>query len=309
MRYTEPEKPSENHERQVTGVKRKMSRRRRRRCVMRIILAAILIFGIGYAVLSVIETSETGDSSVPQSGETRNDSPSNPFYGNDTLGRLKALAGENNAIEAIVGNADAYPESLLALLADNQETLSFVQDYPTRSSGINSSGLTQDDLIGEIPLFLQWDKRWGYEEYGNDMLAITGCGPTSLSMVIVGLTGDLTADPGAVAAFSQANGYCVDGNGTDWGLMTLGAESYGLTATELPLWENNIIEQLQNGHPVICIMGPGVFTTTGHFIVIYGYENGEFLINDSNSIARSKQRWTYASFENQVRNLWAYSIN
>jgi len=224
------------------------------------------------------------------------------------LNQLEALAKKNSDIEAIVQNAHAYPESLLELLANNQETLSFVQNYPNRKSNAISPSLTKDDITGKIPLFLQWDKRWGYDPYGKDMLAITGCGPTCLSMVIVGLTGDLSANPGAIASFSQANGYCIDNNGTDWGLMTSGAENYGLKATEVPLWENSIINQLQAGHPLICVMGPGVFTTTGHYIVIYGYKNGEYLINDPNNIARSKQRWKYDSFENQIRNLWAYSV-
>jgi hypothetical protein len=225
----------------------------------------------------------------------------------DTLSQLKLLARDNSEIDAIVRNAEAYPESLLELLASNQEALSFVQNYPDRAEYANSSGLTKADLAGKVPLFLQWDKRWGYNEYGDDMLAITGCGPTCLSMVIVGLTGDLSANPGAVADFSQSHGYCVDGNGTDWSLMSAGAKAYGLTAKEVPLWKNSMIEQLQAGHPIICVLGPGVFTTTGHFVVIYGYENGEFLINDPNSISRSKQRWTYESFESQVLNLWAYS--
>ena len=36
---------------------------------------------------------------------------------------------------------------------------------------------------GSVPLFLQWDERWGYRSYGGDFLAVTGCGPTALSMV------------------------------------------------------------------------------------------------------------------------------
>lgn len=306
MKYIENENTSEIRIRQATGTMRKR-RRRRHKYILSLALTATLIFGIWQAVSSMTDRQDnmkndslyTGEGNVAGKDEVAGES--------DTLSQLKALAKENSEIETIVQNADTYPESLLKLLVGNQETLSFVQNYPNRNSDVKSSGLTQDDLTGEIPLFLQWDKRWGYNEYGNDMLAITGCGPTSLSMVIVGLTGDLSADPGAVAAFSQSHGFWVDGKGTDWGLMTSGAEAYGLKATEVPLWENSIIKQLQAGHPVICAMGPGVFTTTGHFIVIYGYENGEFLINDPNSLARSEQRWTYSSFESQVSILWAYS--
>ncbi len=37
---------------------------------------------------------------------------------------------------------------------------------------------------GEIPLLLQWDERWGYSVYGDNMIAVNGCGPTAVAMVV-----------------------------------------------------------------------------------------------------------------------------
>jgi predicted double-glycine peptidase len=54
-------------------------------------------------------------------------------------------------------------------------------------------------------------------------------------------------------------------------------------------------------------MGPGDFTTTGHYIVLTGYEDGEFTVNDPNSIQRSGERWSYDRISGQIRNLWAMS--
>ena len=34
-----------------------------------------------------------------------------------------------------------------------------------------------------VPLFLQWDLQWGYFDYGGNLLGLSGCGPTCLSMV------------------------------------------------------------------------------------------------------------------------------
>ena len=307
MKYIDIEDASEVWVGQATR-----RRRNRRHCrhkrVLGLVLTAAVVLGAWYAVSSVTGwAGNLKDNFWNVSDSNAAGGGNNAAVESDTLRQLKALARKNSGIGGIVRNADAYPEGLLKLLVSNQETLSFVQDYPKRNGAANSSGLRKDDLSGKIPLLLQWDERWGYNKYGSDMLAITGCGPTALSMVVVGLTGDLSADPGAVAAFSQTHGYCVDGNGTAWELMTSGAKHYGLTAAELPLWENSIIQQIQAGHPVICIMGPGAFTTTGHFIVIYGYENSKFLINDPNSKARSSQQWTYSSLKSQIRNLWAYS--
>lgn len=46
-----------------------------------------------------------------------------------------------------------------------------------------------DDFVtGEIPALIQWDERWGYAPYGSEtIIAVSGCGPTALSMVISGL--------------------------------------------------------------------------------------------------------------------------
>jgi len=229
-----------------------------------------------------------------------------PDIDSGVISSLEELAENNEGIKDVLANADDYPESLLELLAANQETLSFVRHYPDRNEN-SDAGLTSEELTGWIPRFMQWDERWGYDTYGDDMIAITGCGPTCLSMVIVGLTGDLSADPASVAAFSSSKGYFIENSGTDWGLMTEGAGNYGLESMELSLWKDSIIQELNLGHPVICAMGPGEFTTTGHFIVICGYENDEFIINDPNSMARSDKRWAFDSFSSQVENLWSYS--
>lgn len=175
-----------------------------------------------------------------------------------------------------------------------------------KKDGGEAIWLTDIETNGKIPLFLQWDERWGYAKYGNDMIALAGCGPTCLSMVIVGVAGNTSANPEAVAQFSESNGYCIPDIGTDWGLFTTGARAFGLEGRELPLCEGNIIQEVQNGHPVICCMGAGDFTTTGHFIVLYGYEDGSFLVHDPNSIERSNKRWDYDTLEEQIRNLWSY---
>ena len=41
-----------------------------------------------------------------------------------------------------------------------------------------------------IPYYNQTDARWGYKSYGNSTIGHGGCGPTSLAMVVSGLTGE-----------------------------------------------------------------------------------------------------------------------
>ena len=46
------------------------------------------------------------------------------------------------------------------------------------------------------------------------------------------------------------------------------------------------------------------FTTTGHYIVLVGTEDGLLRVNDPNSYANSEKLWTYEQLESQFRNLW-----
>lgn len=200
----------------------------------------------------------------------------------------------------------AYPASLIALLERNPETESFVLNYPFRESWDGDmSGFSRDT----VPLMLQWDPRWGYEKYGSDMLAITGCGPTSLAMAGYYLTGDACFNPASVAAFSRKNGYYASGYGSSWTLISEGGIKLGLRVTELPLVKKKMVSALEAGHPVILALGPGDFTTSGHYIVLTGTEDGAFRVNDPNSRERSGRLWTYEELEPQIRNIWEISTD
>lgn len=156
-----------------------------------------------------------------------------------------------------------------------------------------------------VPLFFQGDERWGYTIYGSDVMEVTGCGPTCLSMVLVHLLQDATYTPRYVADFAEENNYYAKGSGSKWALISEGGETLGLDVTELPLDENRMKKELEQGNPVICIMGPGHFTTAGHFIVLRGVEEGKFVVNDPNSIENSERLWSYEEISGQIKNLWA----
>lgn len=223
---------------------------------------------------------------------------------------------DNKSLEGYVSTVEdgksleGYPQSLLDLLERNPETKDFVLDYPANKDIDFEIDLTNELKEGTIPLFLQWDVRWGYEIYGSDFLAITGCGPTCLSMVRCGLSGEDEWNPLEVANMAEENGFYVDGAGTSWELMTTGAIQLGLDVNSVIYDEAHIIAELENGRPIICIMGPGDFTTSGHFIVLTGMdENGQIKICDPNSRINSEKSWKIENLIPQIRNLWSYSYS
>ncbi len=227
--------------------------------------------------------------------------------GDDLQTQLQELAREEPRARELLSHLEDYPQELLELAVRNPETVDFVADYPQEKDRVPAETVEEAER-GTIPLLLQWDPRWGCAQYGDGPMALNGCGPTALSMVICGLTGDRTATPYAVAQYAQEMGYYVDGVGTSWELMSAGGAQFGVTARELPLSQSVMENALEAGEPIVCSVGPGDFTTSGHFIVLAGVEDGKFQVRDPNRRSTSEKLWDYDTLAGQITNLWAFSL-
>lgn len=224
--------------------------------------------------------------------------------------KLEDLSHSEPKINEILNNIDKYPDKYLELLSKNIETINFVLDYPNSTSKSNSKKTSIEEYYtpGEIPLFLQWDKNWGYDMYGEDPIAIDGCAPTSLAMVAVGLTGNTSVTPLSVSDYAYTNGYYIDGVGSSWSLISEGSKHFGLKSHELPLNKSSILSTLESGNPIILTVGPGTFTSTGHFLVLTELtDDGKIKINDPNSKLNSSKSWDVDIFLNETKNLWKIS--
>ena len=224
----------------------------------------------------------------------------------EVLEQLGELGQHNSVIQEIYENHSQYPQELLSALANNPEMAEFTAGYPGHS-GRSSSALTSAEKQQEHPLFLQWDPRWGYQSYGSgSCIGLAGCGPTCLSMALFYLTGDDKLTPNKIAEYSMENGYYVEGTGTAWALMEDVPKLYGISVTKLSAEESSIRAILDSDGVVICSMGRGDFTTSGHYILIYGYDSKGLLINDPNCVARSSRHWSFDDLKYQMKNIWAY---
>lgn len=235
----------------------------------------------------------------------------------EKIKKLEAIKGKLNNQEAerldyIIKNIDSYPDTLIDLVARNHETVDFVYSYKDRekynnrklSADINSSYYVD----GDVPLFLQWDRRWGYRIYGKEMIGLSGCGPTSLAMVIRHFDSDSTVNPYDVAKYSQDNGYVSADNFTSWKLFETGLSKYGLESQDVIPVEAKMKKALDDNKILIVSVKPGTFTERGHIIVIKGYnKNGDFLINDPNSIVNTNKTWTFDELKSEIRKIWGVS--
>ena len=217
---------------------------------------------------------------------------------NQAIRQLEQMAASDERYAQIVENAEKYPEKLLINLANNPEMIAFVADYKGNTRDYDKAELTEKELQEEYPLFLQWDKRWGCLAYGDDSnVAISGCGPTTLAMAVVALTGNEEATPAAIAKFAMQEGFYMSGTGTMWSLMTEGAAAYGVRSEQINISQIEIKQHLDQGDIVICSVRQGDFTTGGHFILLYDYDDEGFSINDPFSLYRSGQKGTMEKSE------------
>lgn len=218
--------------------------------------------------------------------------------------KLIEFGMENELFANICLNVSLYPDSMLVALVNNPEMVDFVSGY-TGSWTPATGGFSEDELALKFPLFLQWDPRWGYVNYGdNSCIGLAGCGPTSLSMALYYLTGDAGITPDSVAAYSMARGLYVSGAGTAWRLMTELPPKYGVKVSEPNHSEQAMKSALDQEKVIICSVRPGDFTAGGHFIVIYGYDEEGFMINDPNCVSRSMKQWTYGQIAPQIKHIW-----
>lgn len=210
---------------------------------------------------------------------------------------------------------DDYPDYVLesyqiAAYEDqnpNFETQEFLLNYPLLHGVEQTVDISGVDRSQGVPLFLQWDPRWGYVDYGVSICGIGGCGPTSLSMVAYYLTGDPKYTPVYMMEYAIANKHNGSGGGTNWSLFNVGAVELGFTVQELPNVKGKVTKALEEGKPVVINVKEGYFTTGGHYMVIVEYKDGLFRINDPNSPYNSQQWWAWEDFIDDVTVLWAIS--
>lgn len=161
---------------------------------------------------------------------------------------------------------------------------------------------------GSMPHLYQTDPAWANKPYAGGTVRANACGPTSLSMVYIYLTGRTDMDPGTMAAFADANNYAPTG-ATEWSFMTEGASMLGINSAYINPSRRDITNALANSRPVICSVSPGDFTTVGHYIVLRSIDDrGMAEVFDPNSPYNSARRWGIQEILNQTQACWSFWV-
>ena len=219
-------------------------------------------------------------------------------------------------IYTIVYNGEAYFEDKIFALSDEQKELAenytqnlsvFLGDgmmqglLPAESADLVSLGdIRFSDGATQVVYYNQLDKRYASKPYGTDDIGTYGCGPTCMAMVVSALTNE-TVDPVEMAHWAYENGYWCSKSGSYHSLIPGAAKAWGLLVQGCGKTEGQrIVDALSQGKLVVAIMLKGHFTSSGHFIVLRGVENGKILVADPASYTRSQQTWDLSIILNEA---------
>lgn len=287
------------------SVREKKQRRKCKRLFV-FLLAVIALMGYYIGTQGKAPHSGNGFQQAVYAGESVFSRKPMEYSREEVEGKLLKLSKESEQYQQIYDNRAQYPDELLSALCNNPEMLDFALGY-TGTAQKASDGLKAAERREKYPLLLQWDERWGYVSYGNGCIGLKGCAPTCIAMACQILRDDRRGvTPDKVAKYAEKHGYYQTGTGTAWSLMTEGSSHFGIRGEEISLNRDSIKAELEAGHPVICSMRAGDFTTQGHFIVLASWKEGKIQVLDPNSKARSDVLWDYDRLERQIKNLWAF---
>lgn len=141
---------------------------------------------------------------------------------------------------------------------------------------LNVSGEPKLTYISQI------DNRWKNYPYTvtnnkNQTIGRSGCGVATAAMIIDSIVGNVSVTE--LADVFVKYGYRSPNNGTYWSANRAIADEFDIEYKETSNF-SVMLEMLKNNNYIIASVGNGLFTTGGHYIMIYGIEGDNLKIYD-----------------------------
>lgn len=162
--------------------------------------------------------------------------------------------------------------------------------------------------------YLQTDSRWANVDYSakgeKTTIGKSGCGPTAMAMVLA-TWADKSVTPKSECAWALAHGYKAPHQGTYYGYFAPAAKRFGLTCKMLngasiygkpnSPYHAQAKASVDQGDLVIACMGRGLWTSSGHFVLVWKIDGNTIYINDPASTRTVRTQGDYSLFKQQVK--------
>lgn len=172
-----------------------------------------------------------------------------------------------------------------------------VSHAPGSVDGYKLVKAKETEYVRKYIYYNQTDSQWNQ----NDLsIRSAGCGPTSMAVCIANLK-NKSITPVDTASWARQQGlYSSDGSLHQ--AIPAMAQHWGLHCMGLKKDYNMIKRSLQNGNPVIGLMGPGYFTGGGHFITLLNIDrNDKVVVADVASRKRTSKKYDLKYIINQSK--------
>ncbi len=238
------------------------------------------------------------------------------------LDKYAALDDPDGYGDMIFENQEFYSDEILdvfdfsdyyyRLESIRQETLHFIYDYPMHKDDYKTMQFTDEEINStEVPALYMFDRRWGYEKMGGISIKSSGCAVAALEMAYLYLTHDTSLDPVKIGKIAEENKYLAVLGGLEQNNITSLANDIGLNAVEYNYWNDDVKEDLEKNlkaaldkEDTVVLAGMTGDTFGGHAIIIRGYDENGYYINDPNSTENTEKTWDFDVFRNELIGFW-----
>lgn len=150
------------------------------------------------------------------------------------------------------------------------------EDGKTQNWNLKTTGTPKLTYVSQI------DNRWKNHPYTiinspNQTIGTSGCGVATSAMIIESIVGNISVTE--LADTFVKYGYRSLNNGTYWSVYRAVADEFNIEYRETSNF-SVMLELLKNNHYIIASVGNGLFTTGGHYIMIYGIDGENLKIYD-----------------------------
>ena len=215
-------------------------------------------------------------------------------------------------LQVMQDGVDALKDAFFSLFSWTD----FVTGGNIEDSYVGNIDVTGDvihyDTVGngvkEVVYFNQLEEPWASLPYASSTVANSGCGPTSMAIVISTLTGK-NVTPEMTKSFAEDNGEYVQGQGTSHSFIGNAAAHWGLTCERVGKDRmDDVVQALKEGKMVVEICEAYTITggSSGHFIVLTGVtSDGYITIADCASRERTGKVYSVETIKSYGRDLSA----
>ncbi len=219
-------------------------------------------------------------------------------------GKLAVLAETDERAKFAIDNADLYPEYWFKMLY-NESNFEIAYNYPFMKDNYKTMSFTDEELSGAA-IYMN-DQRWIYEDFS---IKTQGCAAVVITMANLYLNHNDEVDPVKVSNYAYEMGYSGLG-GINQVNVTDIIEHFGMTAEEHifdkdngeKITENELKTAVDTENAVVMVAVNGD-TFGRHALLIRGYDENKFYINDPASAEKTSMQWNFEVLKNEITRYW-----